>query len=266
MGLTIEICNARPHHYRHNDKHHHGNIGREADKKGNPGKPSVIIPLPDFLMSSHVILAADPPLHPPADMALSTIQDNLMLHNSMQADLDALPVHFGAGDDLEQNDTNTLASDGRVQIADLKHILNNGYKNSNLRRDKRSLGEATKEDGITKKEAKFAEPVCRSRSQWVTKLTSNDIWGNMVNIEQTIDNNGQQIHQYFYETFCETSVNREGSRQWASCKGVDEKRYTSVCRDQFSWVYAFVSNATGDIGWSMVKIHTSCGCALITTL
>ncbi len=239
LALTTELCDARPHHYKHVHKlkHRHNNMHNKADKTGEPRKLPVMVPVPEFLMSSRVVLSARIPPHPPAALALIAMQDNPTLHNSIHR--------------------NTQADEMREPIE------GSGNQNTTHRRAKRSLVEESGESGISMEEARYAEPVCRSRSQWVTKSTSTDIWGNMVYIEQSIDNGGQQVHQYFYETFCEGSDDGEGSKKPATCKGVDVKLYASVCRDQYSWAYAFVSNATGESGWSMVKIRTSCGCALI---
>ena len=241
LTLTTKLCDARPHHYKHIHKHQHKDMHKKADKTEEPRKLPVMVPVPEFLMSSRVVLSARIPPQPPAALALSAMKDDPTLHNSIQASSDG--------------HRNTQVDEKKEQIE------GNGNQNATHIRAKRSL--VGKESGISMEEARYAEPVCRSRSQWVTKSTSTDIWGNMVYIEQSIDNGGQQVHQYFYETFCEGSDDGEGSKQPATCKGVDVKLYTSICRDQYSWAYAFVTNATGESGWSMVKIRTSCGCALI---
>ncbi len=259
MGLTIDMCNARPHQHKHNHKHRHGNL-LKVDKNHQPRKASVIVPVPEFLMSSRAVLSAEVPPHPPAALALSAIQDSPYMQPRVSLDAHQEKPN----DDIQDEETNRPDIGKGMQTEDLEQTVENNDQDAIHNRTKRSLVEGKEEDGLLREEAHFTEPVCQSRSQWVQKLTSTDVWGNMVYIEQSIDNGGHQVHQYFYETFCEGSDREEGSVKAASCKGIDMMLYDSVCKDQHSWAYAFVTNATGDSGWSLVKIRTSCGCSLIS--
>ncbi len=98
------------------------------------------------------------------------------------------------------------------------------------------------------------EPVCRSTSQWIEKHTAEDMWGNTVQVLQEIDIGGTRINQYFYETYCESEN--------ATCNGIDTSQYYSLCSDRHVWAYANVRNESGEEGWALVKVRSSCNCAL----
>ncbi len=98
------------------------------------------------------------------------------------------------------------------------------------------------------------EPVCKSTSQWIERHTAEDMWGNTVQVLQEIDIGGTRVNQYFYETYCESEK--------AACNGIDTSQYDSVCSDRHVWAYANVRNDSGEEGWALVKVRSSCNCAL----
>ena len=170
-----------------------------------------------------------------------------------------------AGHNKQQQGAKTISGGMKDESKNLQLRSKNSIGQSVSGRTKRASGSSGHNDQshFSEEEIQFAEPVCRSVSQWVAKSESYDVWGNLVQIEQNIEIDGQLINQYFYETSCKKSKSEVGVVQHMACKGVDSKLYNSVCRDQYSWVYAYIRNTAGERGWSLIKLNTSCGCALI---
>ncbi len=98
------------------------------------------------------------------------------------------------------------------------------------------------------------EPVCRSVSEWVQRTEAEDLWGNVVQVLQKIDVGSAVVNQYFYETHC--------AEERAVCNGIDTRLYSSVCSDKHVWAYAKARIGTGEEGWVLIKVRSSCNCSL----
>ncbi len=226
--VLLHACNARPHHtHKPWRKHHHKNR-RVTRHDNNPNQHRVRNPIPEMFLSSRVAFSS----RPPSDTPLALKYKNLK-----------------------------AASESKNAPSKSRHVI--GQSISGRTKRAAELSRQNDQSQFSEEEIMFAEPVCRSFSQWVVKSDSYDIWGNLVQIEQNINVDGQQIHQYFYETTCKKSQSAEGVAEHMTCMGFDSKSYSSVCRDQYSWVYAYVRNMSGERGWSLIELSTSCGCALI---
>ncbi len=279
LVLILAVCHARPgrDNWSHNG-HHHKNGKTIGDLANRASKPRVGPPISGITMSPRVAFASRPPMNLPNAL---NHRESTAVHGAntptfnVRSNHDSYKIHESDGPIKTQETKGKWENFNQPQrgkkTEDRENDESRNYTSTSHNRD--STARRTKRDSrsshenaqsqLSEEEIRFAEPVCRSVSQWVVKSQSYDIWGNQVEIEQHIDINGQQMHQYFYETTCEKSQRDDGVAQHAACKGVDREMYRSVCRDEYSWVYAYVRGRHGEHGWSLVKMATSCGCALI---
>ncbi|ELT92598.1 hypothetical protein CAPTEDRAFT_49073, partial [Capitella teleta] len=104
--------------------------------------------------------------------------------------------------------------------------------------------------------------VCESESKWVLKTTAEDMHGNMYDVMQEIEVNGVIINQYFYETTCKSSMSSAAAETPRACTGIDPLRFTSMCMETFTYVYAEVVAADGVTGWTLIRNPASCNCGV----
>ncbi|XP_029912914.1 uncharacterized protein ntf4 [Myripristis murdjan] len=126
--------------------------------------------------------------------------------------------------------------------------------------------------------------VCESESVWVTdKKTATDQHGRNVTVLEEIQTQTGPLKQYFYETRCRQTeqrdpVRRQGSTKdsgasarpkglgvdGASCLGVDKKQWVSECKAKQSYVRALTKDANNRVGWRWIRIDSSCVCVLLS--
>ncbi|CAG2104015.1 unnamed protein product [Medioppia subpectinata] len=129
-------------------------------------------------------------------------------------------------------------------------------------------GSRSKRKASTKLLTELIQDVCPSVSDWVARSEALDPYGNKLTIVQRIPINGTVINQYFYETFCSYDVdsygydNQHSNHMSPQCRGIDKRTWSSRCKENHIWTYGKVITNSGDIGWSVIAIRGSCGCAI----
>ena len=100
----------------------------------------------------------------------------------------------------------------------------------------------------------FGYPACQSDSEWTLKIRARDIFNQEVYVLQDIDVGGIRVNQYIYETRCRHVD--------SACRGIDTRRYSSSCKNNYISTYARVRNLRGEEGWHMIRIRGYCNCVL----
>ena len=94
---------------------------------------------------------------------------------------------------------------------------------------------------------------CPMISEYRILKEAEDIFGDVVQVAPFFQDDGMNIDQVFYESYCD----RENCR----CTGIDKKRFTSACETNYMLANARVIKE-GKVGWSQIKIRSGCSCIL----
>lgn len=94
---------------------------------------------------------------------------------------------------------------------------------------------------------------CPVRTEYVSKKTAEDIFGDIVDVYPVIHIANLALEQYFYESFCDV--------ERCACAGVDNNKFKSSCQSTHSFTYAKVVKS-GEIGWSYIQVRSGCSCVI----